>query len=403
MRYFLSISLLTFSLFAKEEVIPGRYIIGFKEGARSTDVLSSLPISEAREFKGRSSLVEVTLNGPLPRINRDEIDYIEPVYRIQHNIKAAPYIGEDQWGLDNSNNIDIDAPEAWEITQGSEDVVVAVLDSGVAFAHKYLKNNIWHNEAEIPDNGIDDDENGYVDDTIGWDFVYDDGYPIDGTHHGTHVAGIIAAHGKVLGVAPKTKIMPLRFIDGDGSSTTSDAVRAIYYAVDNGAKVMNNSWGGGTYSRAIDEAVKYANDNNVFFVVAACNKYDPDNGPFDCYPAKLNYPAVLSVASIMRNGKMNPYSNTGKWIHVNAPGADILSTGPGGNIYMNSGTSMAAPFVSGIVALMYAVNKDLTVEEVKEILLSTGRKLPQIQGYTKTGRLVNAVEAVNRALELVRH
>ena len=192
------------------------------------------------------------------------------------------------YGLNNygqsggTTDADIDAPEAWEITTGSRDVVIGVIDSGVDITHPDLAANIWVNPGETPNNGIDDDGNGFIDDVNGWDFYDDDNTPNDGNGHGTHVAGTIGAVGNnnsgIAGVNWEVSLLPLRFLGDDGSGWTSDAVAAVNYATmlkrDFGINVVatNNSWGGGGYSRTLDRAIEAANDQGIMFVAAAGNQ-----------------------------------------------------------------------------------------------------------------------------------
>jgi len=184
----------------------------------------------------------------------DFVKYAEPDFIVKTDvIPNDPSFGE-QWALNNTGqnggtpDADIDAPEAWDITTGDTNIVVGVIDSGIDYLHPDLAANIWTNWDEIPDNGVDDDNNGYIDDIHGWDFFSNDNNPMDEFNHGTHVAGIIGAVGNnnqgVAGVSLKVKIMPLRFI-GNGWGMTSGAISALEYAVDNDAKITNNSWSNG--------------------------------------------------------------------------------------------------------------------------------------------------------------
>ncbi|MBW2059416.1 MAG: S8 family serine peptidase, partial [Deltaproteobacteria bacterium] len=230
-----------------------------------------------------------------------DVEYAEPNYRV-HALATPndPLLG-NLWGLDNANDHDIDASAAWDITQGDEDVVIAVIDSGVAYDHPDLQANIWTNEAEangIP--GVDDDGNGYVDDIHGWDWVDNDNDPMDYYGHGTHVAGTIAAVGDngrgVPGIMWRAKIMPLRFLDAEGSGWTYDAADAITYAVNNGAKILNNSWGGPGQSPTLEKAINLSNQSNLVFVAAAGNDAS-DNDLFPTYPASYSIPNIISVAA----------------------------------------------------------------------------------------------------------
>ena len=223
------------------------------------------------------------------------------------------------YGLNNygqsggTTDADLDAPEAWEITTGSRDVVIGVIDSGVDINHPDLAANIWVNPGETPNNGIDDDGNGFIDDVNGWDFYDNDNTPNDGNGHGTHVAGTIGAVGNnnsgIAGVNWEVSLLPLRFLGDDGSGWTSDAVAAVNYATmlkrDFGINVVatNNSWGGGGYSRTLDRAIESANDQGIMFVAAAGNQ-GSNNDTNPSYPTNYDAPNVISVAALNRNDNL---------------------------------------------------------------------------------------------------
>jgi subtilisin family serine protease/fibronectin type 3 domain-containing protein len=267
------------------------------------------------------------------------IEYVEPNYvYYPDSMIADPYYGE-LWGLENNGqeikgsqgveDMDIDMESAWTITTGSEDIVVGIIDSGIYYNHPDLQGIIWTNEGEIPDNGIDDDMNGYIDDIHGWDFYNNDSTvfdPYDGDQHATHVAGTIAARWNnigVTGIAPKVKIMSLKFLGPEGGYT-SDAILALEYARNMGVKITNNSWGGGDYSQALEEAIA---QSGMLFVAAAGNEYEnSDITPH--YPASYECDNILSVASINNQGYLSDFSNYGLSVDVAAPGETILSTVP---------------------------------------------------------------------------
>ncbi len=249
-----------------------------------------------------------------------------------------------QWALENTGqpgtmgpgtaDADIDAPEAWLTTTGSSDVVVAVVDTGINWNHPDLKSNIWTNPGEIPGNFVDDDGNGYEDDVHGFDFYNYDGSVFDaydGDQHGTHVAGTIGANTNdgagVAGVNWNVTIMPVKFLGPYGGDDWSGA-EAIYYAVDNGADVINCSWGGYGESEILEEAIAYANDNGVLICVAAGNEgSDVDAEPY--FPAMSDSPNVITVAATDRNDELAYFSNYGATtVDIAAPGDEIVSTLP---------------------------------------------------------------------------
>ncbi|MGF1536986.1 MAG: S8 family peptidase [Elainellaceae cyanobacterium] len=272
-----------------------------------------------------------------------------------------------------SSNL-INAPEVWASGVTGEGVVVAVVDSGVDFNHLDLDQSIWRNRDEIAGNGIDDDGNGYVDDVRGWDFIGGDNRPMDLNGHGTHVAGTIAAENNgqgITGVAYGAEIMPIRVLDGDGVGSTTAIAYGISYAVDNGADVINLSLGGDTYTPDIDAAIRYATQQGAIVVSAAGNSGLAQPG----FPAQFATESGLSVGAVDRNQRLADFSNragaNAQLRHVVAPGVDIVSTVPGGGYAALSGTSMAAPHVSGAVALMLSANPNLTHAQVRNIITTT--------------------------------
>jgi subtilisin family serine protease len=263
------------------------------------------------------------------------VEYAEPNYKV-HAMLAPPDDPKypQQWALPK-----IDAPGAWD-TLNAYGVggVVAVIDTGADIAHPDLAPNIWTNPGEVSDNGVDDDVNGYVDDVNGWDFFNGDNDPTDDHGHGTHVSGTIAAvtnNGtRVAGINGTAKIMPLKFLGADGSGSTSDAILAIQYAVNNGAKISNNSWGGGDNSQALKDVISWAGNYNHLFCAAAGNDGgdvdDPVLGPFFItYPAAYDLDNIISVAATDSNDNLASFSNYGTTsVDIAAPGVSILSTLP---------------------------------------------------------------------------
>jgi subtilisin family serine protease len=270
-----------------------------------------------------------------------DVEHAELNYILSANI-APPddtYFNR-LWGLHNTaQNVngtngtadaDMDALEAWDVTSGSTDVVVAVIDSGVDVNHPDLKANIWNNPGEIPGNGEDDDGNGYVDDVNGWDFLTNDSDPRDAHGHGTHIAGTIAAVGNnnkgVTGVSWSAKIMALRFLDAWGFGSTANAIAAIEYANDKGAVVINNSWGGGGYVQALKDAI----DASDAVVVCAAGNSGWNTDAYPHYPSSYTSSNIISVAASDQNDQLASFSNFGAVsVDVAAPGINIYSTAPG--------------------------------------------------------------------------
>lgn len=322
-----------------------------------------------------------------------------------------------QWGMN-----DIGLQNALKINPGSNNIIVAVIDTGVDYTHEDLLPNMWRNLKEIPDNGIDDDNNGYVDDVVGWDFLDNDNKPYDlaatslsdimnggNPGHGTHCAGNVAARGDngvgISGVAPNAQIMALRFIGSEG--TTADAIKSIRYAVDNGAKVLSNSWGSegedsadADENQALRDAIQYAADHDVLFVAAAGNStINNDASDKRAYPASYTHENIIAVAAVDSQNKLGSFSNYGATtVDIGAPGVKVFSTTVG-NKYSDSvipllganwdGTSMACPHVAGAAALYWSAHPEKTYAEVKQAILASATAIPSLQGKTLTGGKLN--------------
>jgi subtilisin family serine protease len=312
----------------------------------------------------------------LLNLPNNNIEFLEPVYKVSIHpvfVEKANILDVDfsqQWGLENSQDTDINILDAWSFSKGRQDLVVAVIDTGVEISHDELQDNIAINLDEIPGNGIDDDNNGFIDDINGWNFVANNSNPNDDNGHGTHCAGIVAAQGvNIFGVAPNVKIMPLKFLDAQGSGTTLNAIKAIDYAVSMGVKVLSNSWGGGQYSKALKQAINIAGQKGVVFVAASGNDGKKD---YQTYPAAYDLPAIISVANINKTGNLHWSSNYGmRYTQIAAPGTRILSSYIGQRYAWLTGTSMAAPFVSGAVALLMSYSPGISTVKIKKVLKET--------------------------------
>jgi hypothetical protein len=315
------------------------------------------------------------------------------------------------WGLHNTGqtsgviDADIDAAEAWNVTTGSREVVVGVIDTGIDYRHPDLSANMWRNPGETAGDGIDNDRNGFVDDVYGWDFANNDADPFDDEGHGTHVAGTIGAVGNngtgVAGVNWQVSLMALKFLGADGSGTTSAAVAALNYATmmrqTHGVNVVatNNSWGGGGASTALTNAI-VAGGNAGILTVAAAGNESANNDTTPSYPANVNSTAVISVAATDASNRLASFSNYGATtVDVAAPGVGIYSTTPNNSYASYSGTSMAAPHVAGLVALMAAANPEATAGQIRSAILSTAVPVASLAGKVATGGLINAAAAVN--------
>lgn len=307
------------------------------------------------------------------------------------------------WGLKVSN-----ALKARGITDGSRDVVVAIIDTGIDGDHKDLKNNIWINKGEIgkdkngkdkATNGIDDDGNGYIDDVHGWNFVANNNKLEDNHGHGTHIAGIVGAEGGnnfgISGIAPKVSLMVLKYYDpkqpGDNLKNT---IKAINYAIDNGAHIINYSGGGTDYSKSEYEAVRRARSKGVLFVAAAGNEHS-NSDKKKYYPANYDLDNIISVTAINPQLQVLASSNYGtQTVHVAAPGEEIYSTKPGNTFGTLTGTSQATAFASGLAALIKANNSDFNYLAIKEHILQTGDEYPWLKSKTGTSKKLNIYKAL---------
>ncbi|MBI2933694.1 MAG: S8 family serine peptidase [Planctomycetes bacterium] len=302
-----------------------------------------------------------------------DVEYVEPNFVVNtlDQIPNDPSFSQ-LWGLHNTGQTggtpddDIDAPAAWDLGTGSAQVVVAVIDTGIDYRHPDLTANVWVNSDEIPGNNVDDDGNGYVDDIHGYDFFNRDSDPLDDHFHGTHVSGTIGGVGNngvgVAGVCWTVRLMGLKFLGGGGSGDTGGAISAIQYAINNGAHVMSNSWGGGAYSQALQDAITAAYDAGIVFVAAAGNS----NTDLPMYPAACDH--VITVSAVDHNDMKASFSNYGLNIDVAAPGVNVFSTKLSNTYGAASGTSMACPHVSGLAALLKSRNAMLTVDQVESVL-----------------------------------
>lgn len=456
-------------------------VLAKKTNVETTDLLvkfsaeATQNIELLSEVASKSSKIErlsdqwVRLQGPVSKLNdsalqalrnMEGVEYVQPnfkiylpeTYKIQDPLKRAallkskvfaeaPIVKPDnpaipdepqssqgpdplfnkQWGMQ-----DIGVTSAWQDGLGKPEIIVAVIDTGVDYTHEDLLPNLWRNDKEIPNNNIDDDNNGYVDDIIGWDFVDKDNKPYDlavspkelltgggNPGHGTHCAGNVAAKGNntlgIAGVAPNVKIMSLRFISSKGGGTTADAIKAIKYAVDNGAQITSNSWGSegedpseAVENKALRDIIQYAQDRGSLFIAAAGNGhsgkgYDNDTDKAPAYPASYEHDIIISVAALDIKNQFGSFSNWGKKsVDIGAPGVDVFSTVVGGsysNYVINmggfeitwDGTSMATPHVAGAAALYWSAHPTKNWREVKEAILSSAKKMPHLENKLLSG------------------
>lgn len=380
---------------------PTQLIVGFESGTTRSEVTSIVNDTNAsieRRLPGGSALVSVdpgeSLVGVAHELESDaSVRYASPNFTVHASaIANDPLLADGSaWGI-----LRVHAPAAWSVADGFG-TVVAVLDGGVNTANNDLAGNLWTNSKEIAGNHMDDDNNGFVDDVNGADWVDRDGSPGDTGGHGTHVAGTIAgAAGNgfaASGVAPGAKLMPLRFLDGNGSGTVADAIAAIDYAIANGADVINASWGGPDFSPPLRDAFARAGSAGITVVAAAGNDgLSNDRSP--TYPAAFELPNLVAVAASDRRDRLAEFSNYGSSVSVAAPGTEIVSTEGAGTGWM-SGTSMAAPHVAGIAALARSFDPSLRPAAIVAAIESGVRRNSSLSGRLKTGGIADAAGALN--------
>lgn len=295
----------------------------------------------------------------------------------------------------------ISAPLAWDISTGSTSSVVAIIDTGIDYTHPDLVDNIATNTREIPNNGVDDDANGYIDDYYGYDFINNDSNPIDDHYHGTHCAGTVGAKGNnskgVSGVNWTVKLMPVKVLDASGSGTLASVAAGMNYAVKRGVKIMSMSLGTTSYSSTLENAVINARNSGVLVVAAAGNS-SQDTDVYPHYPSALPQDNVLAIAASNSTDALAYFSNYGATtVDLAAPGDSILSTYIGGQYAYASGTSMATPHVAGMAALLLAVNPSLSYSSIKSILIGTVDPIPTMSGKLVSGGRANLYKAVMQA------
>ncbi|CAN5731157.1 hypothetical protein BH10BDE1_BH10BDE1_30370 [soil metagenome] len=351
-----------------ETAVPNSYVIHWKDSS----------VSIARGWTREEFEKEIF------EPNKEKIRIVEQDQKVQisplatetkaENVHAVNDVGASAASDDIWGQTMISAPDAWNAGIIGTGVVVAVVDSGVDITHPQLVGRLATNTGEIPANGIDDDGNGYIDDVHGWDFDGDQPIVSDSAGHGTHVSGIILAeHGAstVKGVAPGAKLLPLDFMNAAGQGNIGDAILAIKYAASQGARVINASWGGSPCSQTLNRTIAEIEAQGVLFVAAAGNNgADIDTSPE--YPAAFVLPNQITVGASTARDYTAGFSNFSyHLVHLFAPGSAIMSTYPGSRLASLSGTSMAAPFVTGAAALIFSAHPNATVAQVRAALLNS--------------------------------
>lgn len=357
--------------------------------------------------------------------NDGELQYVEVVNKFRNSnpemasrIDWANYLGipapvagpdaYEQETITSVRGIDINMLPAWnlydESTEPRREVVVAVIDTGIDINHPDLKDSIWVNVDEIPDDGIDNDGNGYVDDVHGWNFFHENNQVYVGHEddHGTHAAGTIAASRKETGIAgiadnQYVKVMPVKALGTEyGLGEEEAVIKAIQYAEANGASICNLSFGTTVYYPRLEQVMR---DSNMLFVVASGNGdrkgYGINIDEKPDYPSSYPLDNVISVANLMFDGNLERSSNYGvNHVDIAAPGTYIVSTTTNNSYGFMSGTSMAAPMVTGVAAMLYSYRTDLSLADVRTVLLQSARKLPGLEGKIASGGVVDAYAAI---------
>lgn len=377
------------------------------------------------KFLNSSPLIQVAeINKEIEMFSLTEDPYSDTQWALKNNGEYTHIIGSNKGTTTSTKDIDLNIAEAWKLfgqsADGTKEVIIAILDTGVDTKHPDLKNRIWKNRGEIPNDGIDNDGNGYIDDVEGWDFYNNDNTvchysynvhhsmevasPLDNDDHGTHCAGIIAANANnkagIAGVASNinVKIMPLKIHGGlNGKGTVANAIKAVKYATLMGADICNMSWGTTSYSAALETVIK---ESPMLFVTAAGNT-GTDNTSTPLYPASYKLDNVISVTFIDANGQLTLDSNYGILdVDIAAPGTDIFSTVVGSYTSM-SGSSMAAPHVSAIAAMIYSYSDNLYASNIKDVIIHNLKPLSSLNGYVKHPGIPDAGKIVSSFDQLV--
>lgn len=337
------------------------------------------------------------------------VEYAEPDFKLRALGIPDDTLFPDLWGMNNTGqtggvvDADIDAVEAWDITTGSSDIIVGVIDTGVDYTHPDLQANMWVNPGEVAGDGIDNDGNGYVDDVYGINSISGAGDPMDDQGHGSHVAGTLGASGNnaqgVVGVSHEVSIAGCKFLSADGTGYTSDAIECIDYFValknaGHNVRITNNSWGGGSFSQALADSITDSENADILFVAAAGNDgVDNDINPH--YPSSYEHDTILAIANTTHTDEMAWDSQWGLTsVDMGAPGSAILSTVPGDEYASYSGTSMATPHVAGAAALVLSINPTLTAIELKQLLMDSGDYNANLDGLTVAATRLNVHQAL---------
>jgi thermitase len=395
----------------------GRILVGFEKGVskqRQQEILSAAGGRIGRRFaairggrlttvRPRSGKATDALMKGLRRT--DGVAYAEPdffLFKSQEKTPDDPFYSLDYAIVESPDDHDIDAPAAWATRTGC--AKVAILDTGIDTDHPDLAPNVYKS-SDKPNNGKDDDKNGYVDDTYGWNVINGKGSGEDNNGHGTHVSGIVAGRGNNAngssGICWSAQLVAVKFMNSKGKGSTSDAIDGIDYAVKNGAKIVNCSFGSSSKSSALHDAVDYAQDHNVLLVVAAGNDGENiDKNP--TYPASFSDSNILAVAASTDEDTLASFSNYGSTaVDVAAPGDNIFSTYLGGGYKYLSGTSMAAPYAAGTAAMLRKQESDATYGDLRYAIRHKVDTPPGLAGKVAYNGRLNVQKALAAIPSLV--
>jgi len=419
------------------EVVPGEYIVKVRAGGEKQFLLEKnstfsierkVPVQFAQLYLVKTAPNLEVKSAVKMLENNQYIEYADPnfIYRIispvatipgpyrpsinrsllQNSLTDDPRFAE-LWGMDNTGTnepngspgvagADINAIKAWEISKGSFDVKIAVIDTGIDYLHPEIMRNVWVNEAErVGEPGVDDDGNGFIDDIHGYNFSNQTGDPRDDHGHGTHCSGTIGAvhnNGEgVAGVMDKVTFVAVKFLNASGSGTLEGAVMSIDYATILDVDIMSNSWGGGGFSQAMLDAIERASEKGIIFTAAAGNSTS-DNDSGSHFPSNYDVVNVISIAAHNAQNSLATFSSFGRrTVEVAAPGRNVLSTVLNNGYDVYSGTSMATPHVSGALGLLIAHNGGrLPLEELKERLMWTSIPIPSFRTKLISGGRLDA-------------
>ena len=376
---------------------------------RASSLVPGLSVLDVGAVQGAALAVQFSLSERIDRLRASGLfELVEPdhVVTIDRTPMDTNFVNGTLWGLRNLGinggvaGVDIGAPAAWDLSTGSTNLIIAIIDTGIRYTHQDLSNQMWINPGEIAGNGLDDDHDGFIDDVYGINVRTKTGNPMDDNGHGTHVAGTIGAAANdghpMVGVLWSVKLMACKFLDSGGAGYISESIPCIEYAVAHGARIINASGGSTDYDEALFQVIQAAGAKGVLFVAAAGNSsFNCDDIPF--YPACFPASNVLSVASIGAAGNLSSWSNYGRnSVHLAAPGESIFScSGAADDAYeVKSGTSMASPHVVGVAGLVWAMNPSLSMSDVRQRLFDTVVKMPVLSSTTITGGRVNAYGAL---------